>query len=917
MASPLLLTKLHVPSPRSHLVRRDRILQTLQQGLSSRLILISAAAGFGKTTALSEWAQQIQHPVGWLSLDERDNDPSRFWRYLVAALQKADGAIGEATLSMLQSPEPLPYEAFLTPLLNELTQHQTDLALVLDDYHLITTPAIHEGLAFWVDHLPEEVQVAIATRSDPPLPLARWRVRSQLTELREADLRFTDKEATAFLQQSLSLALTEPQIAVLQRQTEGWIAGLQLAMLSLRESANPAAVIDAFGGNQRYILDYLVEEVLEHQPPPLRDFLLQTSVLEQMCGALCAAVAGEEAIAGAAILEQLERQNLFVVSLDQDGQSRDAVGHHRWYRYHHLFAETLRHLLQRQDPNRVLACHYRAAQWYDQQGQVADAIQHAITARSYDDAIRLIEQEMQTSDNPRLDTIVLHDALAELPPDLVQARPWLLAAKSWVGFTSSQFAEAIAVIHLLEHLLEENPPETENLDQLWGLVVALKGMKARQQGHNAESVAFMEKALQLLPQNYSWLRSLILLNLGVTYFVADHYQAARALLPEVSRIGQVRGAADPAIAGLYLQAQFLALRGHLDEAVSLCQQGLDLATERRWLATYAGVLVEVALADLLREQNQLEAAAHHATRSLDRAIQNRQPGVMMAYITLARIRQAQGNFSGAWAALQQAERCPIWLWPTILSVETCKVRLYLAEGNVDAAMAWVEGHHLSVDDNLTYNVTEKFATGSELAYLTYARVLMAYGQQTSSPSHLQSALHLLGRLQTLAQTEGRTLRLMETLLLQALIWQSQGDSQRSLDSLQQALQIPRQGNYIRLFLDEGKPMAELLTCAASRISPASAINSLLTAFGAEGKPLSLTVETAVESANQTLIEPLTERELEVLTYLATGMTNQDIAGELYVSLAAVKWHARNIYGKLEVKNRTQAVAKARELGIIQ
>jgi LuxR family maltose regulon positive regulatory protein len=906
-----------MPSPRSHLVRRDRILQKLQQGLSSRLILFSAPAGFGKTTALSEWVQQTQQPVGWLSLDERDNDPTRFWTYLVAALQKADEALGEATLSILQSPEPFPYEAFLTPLLNELAQLETDLTLVLDDYHLITTAAIHEGLTFLVEHLPERVRVAIATRSDPPLPLPRWRVRAQLTELRAADLRFTDEEATAFLGQSLSLALTEPQIAVLQQQTEGWIAGLQLAMLSLREAANLAGMIDAFGGSQRHILDYLVEEVLDRQPPSLRDFLLQTSILEQMCGALCAAVVGREAVEGAAMLEQLERQNLFVVSLDREGQGSDAGSHHRWYRYHHLFAETLRHLLQQTSPNLVLACHYRAAQWYDQQGQVADAIDHAVAARAFDYAASLIEQEMQTREDPRLDAVVLQDALATLPPELVYSRPWLLAAKAWMGFTTSQFAEAIAVIQLLEQLLGENLPETENLDQLWGLVVALKGMKARRQGHNAESVAFMEKALQWLPKDFSWLRLLILLNLGVTYFVADNHQAARKLLPEVSRIGRARGSAEPAIAGLYLQAQFLALRGRLDEAISLCQQGLELATERRWLPTYAGVLVEVALADLRREQNQLEAAAHHATRSLDRAIQNHQPGAMMACITLARIRQAQGDFSGAWAALRQAERCQVWLWPTILSVDAGKGRLYLAEGKVNAAMAWAEDHHLSVDDDLNYNVTEKFPTGSELAYLTYARVLMAYGQQRSSPSHSQAALRLLNRLQTLAQTEGRTMRLMETLLLQALIWQSRGDRQRSLDLLQQALQIPRQGNYIRLFLDEGKPMADLLTCAAAKPNPAREISPLLAAFGAEVVQASPTVDFSVESANQALFEPLTERELEVLAYLATGMTNQDIAGELYVSLAAVKWHARNIYSKLEVKNRTQAVAKARELGLLQ
>ncbi|MBE9109068.1 LuxR family transcriptional regulator [Nodosilinea sp. LEGE 07298] len=899
VATPLLLTKLHQPSSRSHLVRRDRILQTLQQGLGSRLILVSAPAGFGKTTALGEWAQQTQQPVGWLALDERDNDPTRFWCYLVAALQKADRPLGEATLSMVQSPEPIPFEAFLTPLLNELAQLETDLILVLDDYHVITTPTIHEGLGFLLEHLPPGVRMAIATRTDPPLPLARWRVRSQLTELRSTDLRFSDAEATTFLQQSLPQSLTEAQVMTLQQQTEGWIAGLQLAMLSLRESASPTALIETFSGTQRYILDYLVEEVLNRQPPPVRQFLLRTAILEQLCGALCAAVMDEGVASGTQALEQLERQNLFVVPLDDE---------RTWYRYHHLFAETLRHLLQRTEPDLVLGCHRRAAQWYEHQGYIADALHHAIAAQAFDYAAQMIEQEMQTSENPRLDAVVLSDALAALPSDLVQARPWLLAAKSWVGFTTSQFAEAVAVIEQMEQRLEENRSETENTYRLWGLVIALKGMKARQQGNNVESVAFMEKALQLLPQNYSWLRSLILLNLGVTYFVDDNYKAARQLLPEVSRIGRVRGAADPAIAGLYLQAQFLALRGQLTEATALCQQGLDLATERRWLPTYAGVLVQVALADLLRQQNQLDAAAYHLSQSIDRAIQNQQPGLMMGYITLARVRQAQGDLAAAWAAIRQAERCQVWLWPTILPVEACKARLYLVEGNVNAAIAWVESSGLTVDDGLDYNTTEKCPTAAELIYLTYARVLLAQGQQTASIPPLQAARRLLTRLQAQAQAGGRTPRLMETLLLQALAWQVQDERSRALACLHQALDIPHQDNDIRLFLDEGKAMADLLSCAASNRIQTKEVASLLALFEIQPKQ-----KTAVV---QPLVEPLSDRELEVLTYLATGMTNQAIANELFVSLAAVKWHARNIYGKLEVANRTQAVARARELGLL-
>jgi LuxR family maltose regulon positive regulatory protein len=321
------------------------------------------------------------------------------------------------------------------------------------------------------------------------------------------------------------------------------------------------------------------------------------------------------------------------------------------------------------------------------------------------------------------------------------------------------------------------------------------------------------------------------------------------------------------------------------------------------------VLVQVALGDLLREQNQLETAGQHLTQSIDRAIQNQQPGLMMGYITLARVRQAQGDFQAAWAAIHAAERCQIWMWSTILSVETCKVRLYLAQGNLDAAIAWAERNNLSVEGELHYSATEQFPTGSELDYLTYARVMLAYGQQKSSPSHLQDAFRLLTRLYEFAQAGGRTIRVMETLLLQALVWQAQGNQKQSLNSLNQALSIPRQGNYIRLFLDEGKPMAKLLQTAVSKNIHSDKANHLLTLFGL--------VEEKQSALVQPLIEPLSERELEVLHYLATGMTNQAIAQQLFVSLAAVKWHARNIYGKLDVNNRTQAVARARELGILE
>jgi LuxR family maltose regulon positive regulatory protein len=883
-------------------VSRARLIEQLNQGVGCKLILVSATAGFGKTTLLSEWLRQAKIPISWLSLDEGENESSRFWIYFVTALQQSHRKVGESTLAMLRSAEPTSFESFLVPLINELANLQEDSALVLDDYHLITAPPIHQALTFLLEHLPPQLHLAIASRVDPPLPLARLRARAQLIELRAADLRFTNAEATTFLNQLMQLPLSEDQIEAIQSRTEGWVAGLQLAALSMRDAADISTVIESFKGSQRYILDYLVEEVLERQPQPLQSFLLQTSILEQMCGSLCEAVVGDNcSINGTETLEQLERRNLFLVPLDHE---------RHWYRYHHLFQELLRHYLHRTEPEQVPEYHRRAAQWYKQHQFIAEAAQQAIAAQEFHWAADLIEQEVPATDNSPIESATLLRLLEALPRELVWNRPWLLLAYAWALLSSSQFEAAVAAVQSLECLMKQQQDSpSANTEKLWGLVTAFKGVQARHQGEAPEAIALMEQALRLLSQDDSWLRPMILLNLGVTYFVADNFELAKPVLREVTRIGQTKGIADPAIAGLYLQAQFQALRGRIDPAIALCQQGFEVAKERNWLTTYAGVLVQVALGELLREQNQLVAAAQHLTESIERGTQIRQPGVMMGYITLARVHQAQGDTQAAWEAIRAAEQLPTWLWPTILSLEACKTRLYLAQGNLEAAIAWAEESGLGVEDELRYSFTDRHPQGSELDYLTLARVLIARGRvaETSEP-YLDDAMQLLIRLHEFAKAGGRKTRVMEVLILQALVWQARGDLEQALSLLEQALHIPREGGYIRLFIDEGQPMEKLVRHAASRGICPNYVSRLLAAFGP--------VEREVSAKVQPLIEPLSERELEILRYLATGLSNQAIADKLIVSLATVKWHARNIYGKLNVSNRTQAVARARELRIL-
>ncbi len=869
-------------------MKRESLIARLNQGIDHRLVLISAPAGFGKTTLLSEWQQQTTLQVSWLSLDRSDNDSTRFWTYVIAALQKVFPNLGASTLALLHSLDKLSFEAFLIPLINEMTELADEAMLILDDYHVITDRSIHDGLAFLIDHLPPQLHIVIASRVDPPLPLPRLRVRNRLFELRSTDLSFTQTEAVSLLTNITKLPLSEAQAATIQAQTEGWAAGLQLAALSLRYTDNPETFVASLKGTQRHILDYLAEEVLEQQPPHLQTFLLRTSVLDRVCGSLAEAVVDETTMNGAETLEQLERRNLFIVPLDPD---------RTWYRYHHLFQEVLRHFLDRAEPNQITEYHRRAARWFYQNESVTEALQHSVMAEDSDWTTDLIEQEAQLP-NPRIEPPAVLAALEALPSQMVWSRPWLLLANAWALYSSSQFQAAAFAVQTIEQLLQQQHTLFVNSEKLRGLVTAFKGMQARHQGATAEATTLMEQALQQLPQDDSWLRSMILLNLGVTYFVADNFIAAQRLLPEVARIGQARGLADPAIAGLYLQAQFLALRGRIDEAIALCQQGLELAKNRGWLATYAGVLVQVALADLLREQNQLEAAAQHLVESLDRGIQNRQPGIMMGYITLARVRQAQGDSQAAQAAIRAAKQCQTWLWATMLSVSACQARLDLAQGNLDDAVRWAEASGLDVEDELRYSFTNQHPCGSELDYLTLARVLIACGRNS-----LELAMRLLTRLYDFTKADGRTARMMEVLMLQALVWQARGDRDRALEPLQRSLDLPRTGDYIRLFIDEGKPMLNLLRAAASKNIHAAFVNRLIDAFGQPEKQL--------------LIEPLSDRELEVLSYLAQGLSDQAIADRLYLSLAAVKWHDRNLYGKLNVNNRTQAVARARDLGILK
>ncbi len=911
VTNELLETKFFIPSSKSNLVKRDRLVKYLDGGTKKKLTLISAPAGFGKTTLLAEWLERTELSHTWLSLDQRDNDPIGFWTYFVGALRKIQPQLGEAATAILRSPE-TDFEFFLTSLLNEISTLETRILLVLDDYHAIAAKQIHQAIAFLLNHLPPFVHLVIASRSDPPLPLARLRARGDLSELRASELRFTAGEAELFAREVMKLNLSEEQVESLQTKVEGWIAGLQMASLSLKQCSNTSTWIDSLQGNQRYIWDYLTEEVLERQPDCLKSFLLKTSILDRLCGSLCDAVLQQEN--STETLNYLDRINLFVISLDDKRY---------WYRYHHLFGELLRCYLQKQESDRVSQYHRRAARWYEQHQLIDEAFKHALAAKDWELAADLVEKEAcKLLIDADLATLLTR--LEAIPHEIICLRPWLCVYYAWtLWFTAGDIAGARQYLQDAENAAKAkaisnsqpswtNHPLANEIDEFWANIAALRSYLSHEQ-NTSEAIRLAEDALKIVPQHNYWLRSLVIMNLGFSYYLLDEWERSEPILAEAKkisfrcdRVDKVNPAfigrvAESAINSLCLQAEIKELRGELGEAISLASEALELATQRHWLETAPGLFTQAILGKLLWQQNRLEEATKYLTQSRDRSSPLKKSLFStIRYIYLALIRQAQGNTSAAWEAIVIAEETERarnkgfnFELPSFLSLDLAKVRLWLARGDIDLAEVWAQSQQLNIEDELSYKY--------ELHYLTFARILIAQ-------KSWKSAMFLLGRLQQITESKKRISRVIEILILQSLIYRAENKLEASLQCIERALFLARSRGYFRLFLDEGEPTIELLRQAASRKIHPKYINNLLEACGK--------TPTSESSRIEVLIEPLSDRELEILQNIATGLTNQDIADRLFISLATVKWHTSNIYSKLEVRNRNQAVVRARELKIL-
>ena len=904
MATPILATKLYIPPLRPNVVNRPRLLERLNKGLHSKLTLVSAPAGFGKTTLVSEWIASIERPAAWLSLDEGDNDSTRFLTYLVAALQAITVNFGIGVLGMLQSSQPPPPEEILTILLNEITTLPNHFILVLDDYYVIDAKPVDQALTYLVEHLPPQMCLVIATREDPQLPLARLRARGQLTELRAADLRFTTSEAAEFLNQFMGLDLSAENIATLEDRTEGWIAGLQLAALSLQGNKDVPGFIRAFAGDHRYIVDYLVEEVLERQPASVRNFLLQTSILDRLSGPLCDAVTGQED--STARLEALERGNFFVVPLDD---------RRRWYRYHHLFAEVLSAHLMAEQPDQVSTLHLRASGWYERHGSAVDAIRHALEAFDFARAADLVELAVPAMRQSRQEATVL-GWLKTLPDELVRARPVLSVHYAGMLLLNGELEGVEARLRDAEQWLDTKIDmgassalassaemvvvDEEEFRDLPGTIAIYRAAIAQSEGNVADTMKYARQVLDLVPEDDHLRRGSAAGFLGLAYWTSGDLEAAHRSYAECMALVQRAGHISDAIGCSIALADIRISQGRLREAMGTYERGLQLATEQGTPVLRGAADMYVGMSELYRERNDLHTATQLLLRSKELGEHMGLPQNRYRWcVAMARTREAQGDLDGALDLLQEAERLYVSdFFPYVRPIAALVTRVWVAQGRLGEALDWARELGLSVHDDLSYL--------REFEHITLARVLLARSKSERRDHYMLEAMELLERLLRAAEAGERTRSVIEILMLQALVHQAQGDISAALAPLSRAQTLAEPEGYIRIFVDEGLPMAVLLEKAAKQQIAPNYVRQLLAAFG---KPEDRT------PIKQGLIEPLSEREMEVLRLLRTDLNGPEIARELVVSLNTMHTHTKNIYSKLGVNNRRAAVRRAEELDL--
>ncbi|MEM7343697.1 MAG: LuxR C-terminal-related transcriptional regulator [Chloroflexota bacterium] len=918
MMDHLVHTKLFIPPIRPTLVPRLRIIQKLNAGLAGKLTLICAPAGFGKTTLISDWLQQSDLPVAWLSLDPGDNDPMRFFQYVIAALQMIDPTLGQSVQEMLQSPQPPSLESLLPTLINDIAARSSKLGLVLDDYHIIETQSIHDAFTFLLDHLPSQVHIFVTSRADPPLPLSRLRARGQMTEVRAGELRFTPSEATTFLNEVAELNLSQENVAALSERTEGWATGLQLAALSMQGTPDVSAFIATFTGDDDYIVDYLLEEVLDQQPEKTRAFLLQTSILDRMTGTLCDAVTGGDD--GQTMLEALRQANLFVVSLDHK---------RRWYRYHHLFADLLRTRLHQEMPDQVPLIYQQASAWCETSELVEEAVHYALMADDFTLAATLIAQHIEATTWQGKYNMTL-SWLDALPEAMVRAHPRLSLTRAWLlfGFFNDSEAAIEPWLQNVERLLsvegavstskpallaEDINGQRFEIDgveaqKILTNVDILRANLARRRGDAAQAIALSQQALEHAPADLKT-RVEILYLLAAIYDSIGTMGAASQTYAESITLNHT---ADNDYITLLITAhliEVLWVQGQLHQAQGRFQGLTQIQTLRQGPA--AG-MAYIGMGEVRREWNDLAGAVTDLQTGIDlcRPFETWAVVTLKGLISLAWIKQAQGDTEGVVALLQEMEALAVGKpmpYPTA-RLAAAQAHLWLAMDNVPSASYWAKSNGLRIDDELSYLV--------ERDYLVFARLLIVQ----SKPDE---ALVLLERLLQEAEAGERGARVIEIRILQALAHQAKGERSQAVATLEAAIALAEPEGFVRIFIDEGAAMVQLLNHAASQGIAPIYIAKLLAASDGEEEvptvPLAPTIATdraATPNFIEPLTEPLTKRELQTLRLLATELSPTEIASEMVVSVSTVRSYTKYIYSKLGVHSRVEAIHRARELGLL-
>jgi len=900
-ASGVLATKLYAPPARANRVARPRVARLLEDGLSAGLILVSAPAGFGKTTLLADWLQGRPRGSCWLSLDGADNDPARFLTYVIAALQRAVPEVGRDLVAPLRSPQPPPAEAVVTALVNELAQVAGPLVLVLDDYHSITSAAVHGAVSFLLDHLPANLHLVISTRADPPIPIARLRSRGQVAEVRADDLRFTPDEAAAFLNRTMGLGLSAEQVQALDERAEGWIAGLQMAALSMRGRDDVDGFIRAFAGTHRFIMDYLLEEVLAREPEEVQAFLLQTSILGRLSGPLCDAVTG--ARGSQQMLEGLERRNLFVVPLDDD---------RRWYRYHHLFADLLQARLYQSGPEVAAQRFSRAAAWCEREGLIAEAVAYALAGHDYGRAAGLVARYWQhMMSDGEIETV--WSWLRALPDEVVRSSAPLSVAYSWMLWLRGQVGAIEPYLADAERALGEMVVSAESGagDEAYaGLpaeLAALRSIVGRYRCDFEAASTHAERALSLVPASLApragaQLRMFIYLALATAYDGAGNLERAAGAYAETIRWSRLSANAT-GVAGITNRlVGLLRLLGRLRAADEACREALAYMEAQGMARLPAIGMLHLAMSDVLLERNELEAAEAHLSRAMELGEWVGRFGAARS-IVQARLRQARQDADGALAALAEGEAA-LGEPPSPLAraeLLALKARILVRQGSPSEAARCAE-------EAVRLGGQDRGQTG-EMVALAACRVRLAQCEPEEAAAQLTPLL-------ASAEASGRLGTALELRILRSLARARQGDTRGAHTDLERALALAEPEGYVRVFVDEGEPMARLLAELKGKAAPSRAyIDRLLSAFPTPQVPAAERAPGPVRSPSS-LVEPLSERELEVLRLMAEGLTNKEIAARLIIALGTVKAHIHNISGKLGAQNRAHAIARAKELGLL-